>query len=330
LTREETVDSVRGMETPDIDKALAAYNVTDATIATMREKFMPLVIESPDDKQGAKRVREARLTVKNHRIAVEKTRKALKEDALRYGQAVDAEARRITAELAPIEEHLEAQEAAVAAEIARRAEAEANAKREKLRLRMEALAANGSRLTSLDVEAFTDEQFADELARSATEWQAAQERERVAAAERARVEAEQAEARRVEAERLAAQRAEQERVAAEQQAERERLAAEQRKLAEERAAVARAEELRLAGERAAQAERDRLARLEAERVERLRQDALEQQRRDAARPVAEKLLAYATAVEAMEVPAVPQSADVSKLIRAATAKIRTLAATLVQ
>jgi chemosensory pili system protein ChpA (sensor histidine kinase/response regulator) len=318
------------MSTTDISATLAAYNVTDAAIAQMREQFLPLVIQSPEDKAGAKRVREARLIVKNQRVAVEKTRKTLKEDALRYGQAVDAEARRITAALLPIEEHLETQEAAIAAEVARREQEVANAKREKLRLRMEALAANGSKLLPLDVEALTDDQFADELARSAAEWHAAQERERQAAAERERVEAEQAEARRVEAERLAAQRAEQERVAAEQAAERERLAAEQRKLDEERAAVARAEELRLAGERAAQAERDRLARVEADRVERLRQEALEQQRRDAARPVAEKLLAYATAVEAVEVPAVPQSADVSKVIRAATAKIRALAATLVQ
>lgn len=311
------------METPNIDAALAAYKVTDAAIATMREQFMPLVIQSPEDKAGAKRVREARLTVKNERIAVEKTRKALKEDALRYGQAVDAEARRITAMLEPIEEHLEAQEQAIAAEVSRRAQAVEIAKREKLRLRMEALAANRSTLLPLDVAAMSDEQFDAELSRSATEYQAAQERERVEAAARE-------EARKAEEARMAAARAEQARIAAEQKAEAERLAAERRKLDEERASHARAEELRLAGERAAQAERDRIAREERERVAAAAHAAAERQRIEAARPVAEKLLAYATAVEAVEVPAVPQSAEVSKLVRAATAKVRTLAATLVQ
>lgn len=329
------------MTTESINAALATYKITDAELAQMREKFLPLVIQSPEDKAGAARVREARLTVKNTRVFVEKTRKALKEDALRYGQAVDAEARRITAELVPIEEHLEAQEQAIAAEVARRAQAIENARREKLRLRMEALAANRSTLLPLDVEAMSDEQFDAELARSATEYQAAQERERAEAeareharlAEEARIAAVRAEQERIaaeqkaEADRLAADRAKME---AEQRAEQERIAAAQRKLDDERAALARAEELRLAAERAAQAERDRIAREEQARADAAAKAEADRQRRDAARPIAEKIEAFAAALHAVPLPDVPQRVELVRIVTAAAEQVRAIAGGLVR
>ena len=50
------------------------------------------------------------MVVKNHRVAVEKKRKDLKADALEWGRKVDAEAKRITVLLEPIEVHLQTEE----------------------------------------------------------------------------------------------------------------------------------------------------------------------------------------------------------------------------
>jgi len=59
------------------------------------------------------------MNIKGKRVEVEKTRKKLKEDALEYGRAVDGEAKRITALLAPIETYLESQEKIIDDEKAR-------------------------------------------------------------------------------------------------------------------------------------------------------------------------------------------------------------------
>jgi len=66
--------------------------------------------------------REARKTFSNLRIDVEKTRKALKEQSLRKGQAIDAIARFLTSLISPIEQYLLEQENFVKIELERKAE----------------------------------------------------------------------------------------------------------------------------------------------------------------------------------------------------------------
>ncbi|MCC6409719.1 MAG: hypothetical protein IT453_21370, partial [Planctomycetes bacterium] len=114
----------------DTEKALATFSPADAAIAEMRERYMALEIKGLDDRAGYKIVREARLDVKRHRVAIEKKRAELKADALEYGRKVDGEAKRLTAMLEPIEAHLETQEKAIDAERDRiKAEAEAARKK---------------------------------------------------------------------------------------------------------------------------------------------------------------------------------------------------------
>ena len=81
----------------------------EPTTAIVAEKFQPmmeLTVKGVDDKTGLAKVHAARMEVKNCRVAVEKHRKHLKADALEYGRTVDKEAKRITALLEPIEQHL--------------------------------------------------------------------------------------------------------------------------------------------------------------------------------------------------------------------------------
>lgn len=86
------------------------YSVTDAAIAEMSKKYMVLKLTGPDDKEGLAKIVEYRKEVKSKRIEVETTRKKLKADSLEYGKKVDAEAKRITEKLSPIENHLIGQE----------------------------------------------------------------------------------------------------------------------------------------------------------------------------------------------------------------------------
>jgi len=86
-----------------IDTALAEYKITDAAIAKIKADYMSLVVKNPQDVEGYEQVHRARMDVKNRRVDIEKTRKKLKQDALDYGRAVDAEAKRITGLLEPVE-----------------------------------------------------------------------------------------------------------------------------------------------------------------------------------------------------------------------------------
>ena len=109
-----------------VETAIKQYNITDAAIAKYRQDYLSLTVQGVDDKEGYDLCHAARMEVKGKRVEVEKTRKKLKEDVLEYGRVVDKEAKRITALLEPIEEHLTVQEKIIDDEKARiKAEAEA-------------------------------------------------------------------------------------------------------------------------------------------------------------------------------------------------------------
>lgn len=102
-----------------IENELKKFNVTDAAIAQLSEQYMPLVINGIDDKAGQKVVKEARSVVKRYRIDVDKRRKELNADALEFQRRINGEAKRITAQLEPIETHLANEEKKVDDELER-------------------------------------------------------------------------------------------------------------------------------------------------------------------------------------------------------------------
>lgn len=180
---------------PDfIQLKLREFNVPDAAISEMAANFLTIKVSGPTDKANADLARSRRLEVKRMRVSVEKTRKELKEDSLRFGKAVDTEAKRITALLTPIEDHLQAQEETVTKH-QERLEAEARAKEEAERRAREQAAAEER--AKLDAErAKLDEerrQFEAEKARIEAERQKQEEIRQAAesAAQRAAFETEQ-------------------------------------------------------------------------------------------------------------------------------------------
>lgn len=142
-------------KTDFITTELQKFNVSDSAIAEMRDNFLSIRVADHTDKFHAEVARNRRIEVKNLRVAVEKKRKELKEDSLRVGSAIDAEAKRITAMLEPIEKHLQEQEDIVAKHQAR-IEAEAAAK-----LKAEAEARETERLALLAEKAEYERKIAE-------------------------------------------------------------------------------------------------------------------------------------------------------------------------
>lgn len=104
--------------------AIQSYGVTDATIAELKNDYGKLTIAGVEDKETYNTANAAIGRIRSMRTNVEAKRKEIKEPFLRAGQAIDAEAKRLTAELLPIEEHLKGQVKAIDEEAERRRKAE--------------------------------------------------------------------------------------------------------------------------------------------------------------------------------------------------------------
>jgi len=113
-----------------IENELKKFNITDAEISKASNECMKLAVTSVDDITNYNIVRQARIGIKSKRIEVEKKRRELKADSLAYSRAVDAEAKRIFALLAPIEDYLVSQENIVEDEKKRIKEAKERLERE--------------------------------------------------------------------------------------------------------------------------------------------------------------------------------------------------------
>lgn len=318
------------------------FDVNTEEIARFKSEYLALKINGPDDIAGHEAVHKARMACVRTRSTIEKQRKEYKASALAYGRSVDAAAKKITAEIEPVEKHLVSQEEAYR-DACEKIKAEQEARKQRaLQDRVDKLAAVGCVMNSAVVEALTDSDFAAMLSElsAAYEQKQAEERrleadrieeERKAQEAKAERELQEAERRRIEGERLAAERRELEEQRRKLEAERNRLqeeakkhAAEQRRLADEQAAIEDArrreqEERDLAelierekaeaAERARAEERKQVELQEAER-KRIAEEAENRRRREEAmRPDKEKLISVAVAVNAIAVPEVSDSAS---------------------
>lgn len=202
---------------------LKKSTITDDAIAHLQAEYSALAISDINDLQGYNAVKSGAAKVKKIRTAVEAKRKELKEPALRFGKALDAEADRIKNLLTPIEDELnrkkkdyeDAVEASKRAEYQRRVQLLTDNAYQLIngffvcgpvQLHSDEL----SKITEAQLEVYL-KQGQEELARRAAEEQRRRE---------------EAERQRQEQERLAAERAEIERMRAELEAEKQRVAQE--------------------------------------------------------------------------------------------------------
>lgn len=118
------------------------YKPIEASLAALRHKYQAVVFQV-NTKEGDKEAREARRELVGLRTSLEEKRAELKKPVLELGRAIDAEAKRITAEIEalekPIDEQIKAEEKRkaderAAREAAEKAEREAREKAEKARV----------------------------------------------------------------------------------------------------------------------------------------------------------------------------------------------------
>lgn len=242
-----------------LPKIADAYTLTTAAIDELEAQCAEIVVKDGKDVAGFQVARSARLAVRSKRTEVERTRVALKKDSLEYGRAVDAEARRITHRLEPIEARLKGLEQLVLDERARVEAEEAERARAELERRMGLFEALGAVApvglatmseeeidASLAIARDQKKQRDEEAAKAAAEAKRAEEERlkeqaRIRKVEEAKAKArekEQAEARAKQAQEDARLRKEREELEASKEAARlERQAIEKRE-SEERAAIA--------------------------------------------------------------------------------------------
>ena len=241
---------------------IAEYNQTAAALAILREKYRgPFDVTTT---KGMTIAKEARAEVRGYRVALEKVRVEIKAPALERTRLIDAEAKRITAELLAIEEPIDQQikeeEKRKEEEKAAKARAEAArlagiaAKMSALRNRVSAVAHQPATVIKAELEkAQATELSPDEfqeflpdaqeaLNDTQKDLEAALNARLLYEAEQARIKAEQeAEAARIKAEReeLERRQAEQEQQARQarqaRQAEEARLKAEREAVEQQRA-----------------------------------------------------------------------------------------------
>ena len=253
----------------ELEKAVAETGLAADGVQSLKDGFAPHFIEFHTLAEEAKAItvtqpkaaRDMRLALKRVRVDAEKTRKAMKEDSLRRGKAIDGINSLLVYQLTPVEEAMDAIEKAE--EIA-----EANRKAALQSMRADDLSPYADP-TFYDLGSMPEDQWTQLIAGA----KAAHDAKIAAAAK--------AEAERIEAERLAAE-AEAKRKA-EEAAERERMRAENERLAKEAEAARKAKEEaeRIAAAERAEAEAKAAAEREAARKEREAIEAKARKEREA-------------------------------------------------
>lgn len=282
------------------------------------KKANSLVITDVSQKAEMKMAREGRLFLREKRIAIEKTRKTLKENSLREGQTIDAIAKILTNLITPIEQDLESKEKY--AEV-KEAERKAELKKER---EIEVSAYSEFVPEGLDFGSMDDANYQKILSGAKLQKQAKIEADAKAEAERiAKIKAEEEERKRTQEENarlkaeadakekaLAEERAKAEaaRKEAEEKARKEREIAEAKLKAErEKARIeaekAAAEKAKLEAELKAKAEAERRAIMDAQAKAEAEKKAKEEAERKAANaPDKEKLIAVANQISSIQFP----------------------------
>jgi septal ring factor EnvC (AmiA/AmiB activator) len=202
-----------GLEPTKAQVILTKFQDYFSIAADWEQKAKMIVVTSAEQTADMAMARVGRLFLREKRIAIEKTRKELKEQALRESKAIDGLSNVLKALIEPIEDYLEKQEKFV--EIKAAAEAEQKRVDDERKIEEARIAAEAA-------EAAERERVKQENERLKKE---AEEKEKALAEERRRVDAERKAAEdKARAEREAAEAESRRKVDAERK-EKERLAA---------------------------------------------------------------------------------------------------------
>ena len=95
------------------DLSIEKFSPSVAELQELVKQSAGLMLTNPKDKELLKKIKAARLLLKNARVNITKTGKALREDALEFGRAVISKEKSLVAIIEPEEDRLAAMEDAV-------------------------------------------------------------------------------------------------------------------------------------------------------------------------------------------------------------------------
>lgn len=126
-----------------ISLELVKQNVTEAIIANLREKYLPLKIAGIDDKETYLLVKDARKECKALRVLAKKICEKGREDAVAIQKAWVGKQKDVTDQIAEVEDYLEKQEKQFEADVAKDKEDRKRRHEEQLIMRQQILSAMG-------------------------------------------------------------------------------------------------------------------------------------------------------------------------------------------
>jgi len=142
----ENVLAKSGLEQSEVVVLRNKFSDMETIANDWEQKAKAIVVKDETDIATMKMAKEARKFLSEKRIEIEKTRKVLKEQSLRKGQAIDAIAKYLSSLIIPIETHLREQEDYLKILQAKREEEERKRKEEQERIEQERLRLENERL----------------------------------------------------------------------------------------------------------------------------------------------------------------------------------------
>lgn len=210
-----------GLEKTKSQRLLDQFTNYFEIASEWEKKARTIVVKDENDKTEMQMARVGRLFLRDKRIAIEKVRVELKEQALREGKAIDGIANVLKALIVPIEEYLGTQEKFI--EIKAQAEAEERRIEEEKRIEAESLAKEEAdrkeqeRIRLENIKLMKEAEVRDKKMEDAERLARAEKEkaDKLIAMEKAKAEKVRVEAERlanIEREKLDAERAERDRV----------------------------------------------------------------------------------------------------------------------
>jgi hypothetical protein len=203
-----------------IETGLQILDEKEVSLIELKARCSGLKIAGIEDKVGFKAVREARLTLKDARVQIQKDGKSLRENAIKFQKAVIEKENQLIGIIEPIEKELLQEEETynnlVEQERARK-EREEN---ERIQKRIDALAKFNHGLDVYEAKIMPEEDFQALLGHAEAEFIKDQERIAAEKAEEEKRKAEALEAQRLYEERIKKEREELDRQKAEYEAQR--------------------------------------------------------------------------------------------------------------
>lgn len=246
-----------------MDLNLEKFNPTKAEIATLVADAKGLTIKGIDDKEGYQKVHETRIALKNARVAIQKTGKVLRQDAIDFQRKVIEKEKELVSLIEPTEVELEEKQKFIDGE------------KEKAK-RRELLPDRVAKLKEIDV--VVEEEFLLVMDDTQFDTFFNQQHSLFLQAKERKIKEEQEKA---EAERLRKEKIERDKLEAEQAKVREaeaKVEAEKRKLEQQKEAEKQEKKRQAELE---QARKDEAARVEREAKDKAKHEAEEKKRKEA-------------------------------------------------